>query len=356
MKTNIKIHMSKNNEIQDIEAIQEKNLQALLDWDTTDILNEYESFDWLKEESQAQEEFIEFFEAKNEDIKELDDVEDILLDVTQLESTEKKQLSAIQKILKTIAFLLRYTLAASFIFVVLLSVTNYSAYMSIAKSYLAPESIKKSEESINQWLESAKIVSTIDLQQKSIPVAADAEAPDKPEAHVYDLHDIMGDIESEDVDLWIEIIPFVNRIVIPKIGKNIPLLDIEQGNVENFSELNNIFMDELEDWVVRYPGSAKPGWFGNSFVFGHSSNFPWVAGDYNDVFALLDRLDVWDEIVSYYAGQKYTYRIKEKKVINPNDVSILKRDKWLKEMTLMTCWPIWTTYNRLLVIWELIEE
>jgi len=46
--------------------------------------------------------------------------------------------------------------------------------------------------------------------------------------------------------LDIEIIPFINRVVIPKIAKNIPLVDIEQGNVENFDELNGIFMDELK--------------------------------------------------------------------------------------------------------------
>jgi sortase (surface protein transpeptidase) len=35
-------------------------------------------------------------------------------------------------------------------------------------------------------------------------------------------------------------------------------------------------MKELQNGVIRYPGSAKPGDEGNSFIFGHSSNFPWV--------------------------------------------------------------------------------
>jgi hypothetical protein len=55
--------------------------------------------------------------------------------------------------------------------------------------------------------------------------------------------------------------------VIPKIGKNIPLLDIKQQTVSGHDELNNIFMKELENGVIRYPGSAKPGQNGNAFIF-----------------------------------------------------------------------------------------
>jgi sortase (surface protein transpeptidase) len=35
-------------------------------------------------------------------------------------------------------------------------------------------------------------------------------------------------------------------------------------------------MKELEKGIIRYPGSAKPGENGSSFIFGHSSNFPWI--------------------------------------------------------------------------------
>jgi LPXTG-site transpeptidase (sortase) family protein len=115
-------------------------------------------------------------------------------------------------------------------------------------------------------------------------------------------------------------------------------------------------MKELEDWVVRYPWSSEPWRKWNTFIFGHSSNYPWIKWDYNDVFSLLWQVNLWDEIVSYYWQKKYKYRIIEKKVITPWNVSILKREKNKSELTLMTCWPVWTTINRLIVIWELIEE
>lgn len=115
-------------------------------------------------------------------------------------------------------------------------------------------------------------------------------------------------------------------------------------------------MDELENGVIRYPGSAKPGEKGNSFIFGHSSNFPWMEGEYNDVFALLDKVVYDDEVIVYYGQEKYVYKIQRKEVIRPGDVSVLKNNTDDRsEITLMTCWPIGTTLNRLILIGELVD-
>jgi sortase A len=114
-------------------------------------------------------------------------------------------------------------------------------------------------------------------------------------------------------------------------------------------------MDDLSSGVVRYPGSARPWEQWNVFIFWHSSNFPWVKWKYNDVFVLLNNLQKWDEIITYYKQKKYVYKVKIKSVINPGEVGILKRNKWKKELTLMTCWPIGTTLKRKIVIAELVE-
>jgi LPXTG-site transpeptidase (sortase) family protein len=47
--------------------------------------------------------------------------------------------------------------------------------------------------------------------------------------------------------------------------------------------------------------------------------------------------------------------VREKNVITPGDVSVLERNKKKSEITLMTCWPIGTTLNRLIVTGELVE-
>jgi LPXTG-site transpeptidase (sortase) family protein len=115
-------------------------------------------------------------------------------------------------------------------------------------------------------------------------------------------------------------------------------------------------MSELEKWVVRYPWSVKPGEIWNSFIFWHSSNFPWVNWEYNDVFSLLNNVTNWDDIIIYYNQKKYVYTIKQKNVISPWNVSIFKWNKTKAQVMIMTCWPIWTTLNRLVVTWELKKD
>ena len=160
---------------------------------------------------------------------------------------------------------------------------------------------------------------------------------------------------EKNIALNIDITPYENRIVIPKIGKNIPLVDVENRTVKNVKELENVFMKELVNWIVRYPGSAKPGQEWNSFIFWHSSNFPWLEGKYNDVFALLDNVVFGDEIIAYYDQKKYVYKVTQKKVIRPGDTSVLQKVEGKKQISLMTCWPVGTTLNRMIVIWELVE-
>ena len=163
------------------------------------------------------------------------------------------------------------------------------------------------------------------------------------------------ELDNKEINLDIEITPYTNRVIIPKIWKNIPLLDVKNKNISWQNELNDIFMKELEKGIIRYPWSSKPWEDWVSFIFGHSSNLPWMKWDYNDVFSTLDNVEFWDEVIVYYWQEKYTYKIREKKVVKPGDVSVLKRNNDKSEISIMTCWPVWTTLNRLIVTWELIK-
>ncbi len=153
-----------------------------------------------------------------------------------------------------------------------------------------------------------------------------------------------------------DVTPYENRIIVPKIGKNVPLVDVEPGSGFDFDHMENIFMKELEKGIVRYPGTARPGQNGNAFIFGHSSNYPWIKGEYNQVFTLLDKVEFGDEIIVYYNQKKFTYVVREKKIVKPGDVKVLNRDETKKELSLMTCWPIGTTLKRMIVFAELKEE
>ncbi len=261
------------------------------------------------------------------------------------------------KIFSYILGFFRYITTSTLIFAILLLTTNYSAYYNIAKSYIFKDELKQEQNSILNSVSAAQITKKIREKKK---IEKNLEKMKKNEKKVkvkkYSIKKLTTIATQNTPKLDIDITPYENRIIIPKIAKNVPLLDIKNQKVEWPKQLENIFMKELENWVIRYPWSTKPGRPGNTFIFGHSSNFPWIKWDYNDVFALLDKVSYWDKIIMYYNQKKYIYEIREKRVIKPWDVSVLKRNKNKDELTLMTCWPIWTTLNRLIVTWELIEE
>ncbi|MDD2907625.1 MAG: sortase [Candidatus Gracilibacteria bacterium] len=248
-------------------------------------------------------------------------------------------------VLSGFIFLIKYLTTSSVIFGVLLITTNYSAYMNMAQSYLMKDNVEKTTSGLLNSVEAAKVSDIIS-----------EKIDENQEEEKLSIKKYKKELDAQNINLNIDIAPYTNRLVIPKIGKNIPLLDVQNKNIEGQNELNDIFMKELENGIIRYPGSAKPGEEGVSFIFGHSSNLPWMKGDYNSVFATLDNVAYDDEIIVYYGQEKYTYKIREKKVIRPGDVSVLKRNNDKSEISLMTCWPVGTTLNRLIVTGELVKN
>ena len=267
-------------------------------------------------------------------------------------------------------FLWRYFTTSAALFVLLMLVTNFSAYSQMVGSILSPEKLSQSQASLFGALENANI-STLTtvyaghtmqnawendelIQQKAHEIKEKLESRGVEIDPLRRINPIKFDVAPAPIKVDFNVTPYENRIIIPKIGKNIPLVDVNISSDVDFDHMENIFMQELENGVVRYPGTAMPWEDGNAFIFGHSSNYPWVKGDYNEIFALLDKLDPGDEIIVYYQQKKFVYKVTEKKVVRPGDVKALsERDPHKKELSLMTCWPIGTTYNRLLVFTEL---
>ena len=259
--------------------------------------------------------------------------------------------------LSWIIFFSKYLITSVLIFTVLLVSTNYHAYINIAKSYIYSNQMEVAEQRLVTSVEASNIKEKYESKAKEkLRSSIDITKTDKENNSKLSLKHLKKKKDKKGIKLSIDITPYENRVIIPKIWKNIPLIDIKNKKISWKDELNDIFMKELEDGIVRYPGSAKPWENWTSFIFWHSSNFPWIKWDYNDVFATLDNVSYWDEVIVYYWQEKYTYQIKEKKVIKPGDVSVLNRNKGKSEITLMTCWPIWTTLNRLIVVWELVKN
>ncbi|HBB27390.1 TPA: hypothetical protein DCZ36_02760 [Candidatus Gracilibacteria bacterium] len=261
-----------------------------------------------------------------------------------------------------IQFAFYYLSISAIVFVILLATTNWNSYSTLLSAYINPQGLTDSQNDIISVLDKSRVTVYAD---NSVDTGANEEEQTSIRKKLEESNTAVREdrfspkrlisIEAK-IDIDLDITPYDNRIIIPKIGKNIPLVDVRLDAGFDFDHIENIFMQELEKGIVRYPGTAKPGETGNTFIFGHSSNYPWVKGEYNSVFALLDELTFGDEIIVYYNQKKFIYIIREKKVVKPGNVKILERGDTKKEISLMTCWPIGTTLNRLIVFAELQEE
>lgn len=287
-------------------------------------------------------------------------------DLLKIHDTIKKaSISTWNKILQQIKLFFHYIIVSCVVFVVLLFAANFASYSQMIQNYVNPEELKSSSIDIARTMDSSKI--EVFADESNTRVTAD-EVKAKEEKLKEELAQENITVKDaflspkklipadSNISLDVEVVPYENRIIIPKLGKNVPLVDVPDYQGVSFDNLEDKFMNELEKGIIRYPGTAKPGEEGNSFIFGHSSNYPWMKGDYNNVFALLDNLTFGDEIIVYYNQQKYVYVIREKKVVKPGNVSVMKREQGKKELSLMTCWPVGTTLNRLLVFAELKSQ
>jgi len=271
---------------------------------------------------------------------------------------EKQEKNIFSLLYNNSIFIIKYLSTSALIFMVLLLTTNYSAYYNVAMWYFYAEDFKQKSQSLLNSVEASSLSEHLEkkiIEEKKQEDLYLQKGKTQKTEKFNSIETLASKTRRTKVDLGITITPYENRIVIPKIGKNIPLLDIKQKTVDGIEELNDIFMEELENGVIRYPGSAKPWEDGTTFVFGHSSNFPWIKWDYNQVFALLDKVVFNDEIIVYYNQKTYTYKIRKKEIIKPGHVGVLKRNKGRSEITLMTCWPIGTTLNRMIVIGDLVD-
>ena len=147
--------------------------------------------------------------------------------------------------------------------------------------------------------------------------------------------------------------PADNRIVLPRIGKNVPLVSVAKN--KNWKALENTIQKGLKDGVVVHPISRNPGNMGNFFLTGHSSYYAWDNGRYKDVFALLHEVEAGDEAIIYWEGKKYTYILEQSKIIPPTEVSVLKQPDDKSIITLMTCTPVGTNKNRLIWTGRLVS-
>lgn len=139
------------------------------------------------------------------------------------------------------------------------------------------------------------------------------------------------------------------KLIIPKLNIEVPV---------SFGVSLDEVMSAMNHGVAQYRiagASAYPGELGNLVITGHSAGDVYSSNQYKYIFSGLDRLDAGDLIYVNYNSTRYTYQVTSKKIIDPTEVSELVLGKDKAYITLVTCYPVGTSRQRLLVFGELIS-
>jgi sortase A len=138
-------------------------------------------------------------------------------------------------------------------------------------------------------------------------------------------------------------------LIIPKINVEIPVV-YDEPSIEE-----DAVQKALERGVLHYATTSKPGEQGNGVIFGHSSNNILNGGKYKFAFVLLKRLEPNDIFYVQKDGKRYGYKVYDKKIVNPDETSVLNAKDKPATFTLITCDPPGTSLKRLVVVGEQIS-
>lgn len=114
--------------------------------------------------------------------------------------------------------------------------------------------------------------------------------------------------------------------------------------------------DNLSQSLVQWGSQSLPGEFGSIVILGHSV-LPafYNPKNYMTIFSTLKDLKNGDEILIYFDGITYKYRIFEMRVVKSEDISVLEQRFDDSYVTLVTCVPPGTYLRRLLVKARLVK-
>lgn len=138
-------------------------------------------------------------------------------------------------------------------------------------------------------------------------------------------------------------------IIVPKVGINAAVIPaVDPTNPREYDEA-------LVKGVAHASTSFFPNENGAVYLFSHSTNYEWFVKDLNAVFYLMKNLEAGDLVILIYKGTRYTYKLTEKRVVAPDDISYIAPIKGKRMLILQTCWPPGSTTERLLVFADLID-
>ncbi len=151
-------------------------------------------------------------------------------------------------------------------------------------------------------------------------------------------------------DLPFDTTPPWRFLVIPSIWVQAPIIDVPFASEEKI--IHGDFVDELRQWVVKYPNTTLPGRVGNTLLFGHSSVDMLQARNepYGHIFYRLPRMQAGEIIQVVWDGEIFEYEVVERTILWPNDVPDAVNQKVDKDvLILMACYPLMSDAQRILI-------
>ena len=128
----------------------------------------------------------------------------------------------------------------------------------------------------------------------------------------------------------------VGKIIVDKVDIDLILL---QG----------VTNDELKWGAGHMLESAWPGEVGNCVIAGHRNY------TFGSMFNRLGEVKEGDEVKIEFLGADFIYKVNQIEIVDPDNLSVVEQDKSKKELTLITCHPIYTGTHRLIIKGELKE-
>lgn len=187
----------------------------------------------------------------------LSQIEDIfteaIIKTPDIQNTQESLLTRFRRVsAPKVQFVFYYLSISTIVFFILLGATNWNSYYTILSAYIQPQTLTNSKTDIMAALDKSRVIVYADTnadtpvkeEEKSDLKKKLAETNTSIKEDRFSVKQLVQ--EESKVNVNLDITPYDNRIIIPKIGKNIPLVDVRLGSGFDFDHMENIFMQELE--------------------------------------------------------------------------------------------------------------
>lgn len=180
------------------------------------------------------------------------------------------------------------------------------------------------------------------------------------ETHVHDYSlDTYLEGKIDKYALVFNTLPPGKRLIVSSLDIDTPIVDVNYASDEKLK--NADFHEELQHGVVRYPFTWKPSdtRASHPLIFGHSSVDGWenVTNNFWYIFSQLPKLSWGEHIEVIWDGKKYTYAVEDKVIVKPDEVwTELQKHQNDNYLTLMACYPLFSTAKRIMVRTKMIES